>query len=317
MRPTTNPGAGSPSMAGTTGTLRRADFSSSSASVAGTTCATSTPKGARTSSVRMWKEPRARPRGAARSSTATISPDCEAAQHRRRSAHPHVDAVGRVADDLQRLRDVAELQRHAQAALDDVLAGDGEPQHRRQREREHLQPEMAERVVAHQYSCPAGRSSAAAALLRSACAAASRSWSGDSPRSIAPSSASEICPRLFGHDDRDGVAFLGQADRRAMPRAELAAEPSDSRSAAGSTRPPRRAPSCRITRAVVQRRARSEDRDEQIVGQRRVERNAALDVVAQADLALDRDDRARSSAATASSPRRPPLRSSRRPLPAG
>ena len=53
MRPTTNPGAGSPSSGGTTGTIRLADFSSSIASVPGTTCATSTPYGARTSSARM------------------------------------------------------------------------------------------------------------------------------------------------------------------------------------------------------------------------------------------------------------------------
>ena len=44
-------------------------------------------------------------------------------------------------------------------------------------------------------------------------------------------------------------------------------------------------------RAIVQRRSRLEDRDQQIVGERRVERDAALDVVAQSDLALDRDDR--------------------------
>ena len=45
-------------------------------------------------------------------------------------------------------------------------------------------------------------------------------------------------------------------------------------------------------RAVVQRRRRLEDADEQVVGQHGVERNAALDVVAQADLPLDDDDRA-------------------------
>ena len=40
-------------------------------------------------------------------------------------------------------------------------------------------------------------------------------------------------------------------------------------------------------RAVVQRRRRLKDRHEQIVGQRRIERDAAFDVVAQADFALD------------------------------
>ena len=53
-RPTTKPGAGSPSSAGTTGTVRLVPSArSSSASVDGMTCATSTPNGARTSSLRM------------------------------------------------------------------------------------------------------------------------------------------------------------------------------------------------------------------------------------------------------------------------
>ena len=136
-------------MAGTTGTLRRADFSSSSASVAGTTCATSTPNGARTSSLRMWKsrDPDAR---AAEVEHGDDLAGLHAAEHRRRSAEPHVDAVGRVADDLQRFGDVAELERHAEAALDDVLAGDRQPEQRRERDRQDLQAELTEGVVAHQ-----------------------------------------------------------------------------------------------------------------------------------------------------------------------
>ena len=46
--PATNPGAGVPSIAGTTGTSAWPDRSISSATVAGITCATSTPYGART-----------------------------------------------------------------------------------------------------------------------------------------------------------------------------------------------------------------------------------------------------------------------------
>src|SRR5437868_6617947 len=42
------PGAGSPSVAGTTGTWRVADFSKDSATLAGVTCTTCTPNGART-----------------------------------------------------------------------------------------------------------------------------------------------------------------------------------------------------------------------------------------------------------------------------
>ena len=45
--------------------------------------------------------------------------------------------------------------------------------------------------------------------------------------------------------------------------------------------------------AVVQRRFRLKDAHEQIVGEHRVERKPRLDVVAQADLPLDDDDRAR------------------------
>ena len=48
MRPITNPSAGSPSIAGTTGTLRGGPvLSIAIAIVAGTTCVTSTPKGTR------------------------------------------------------------------------------------------------------------------------------------------------------------------------------------------------------------------------------------------------------------------------------
>src|SRR6185312_14342735 len=45
-------------------------------------------------------------------------------------------------------------------------------------------------------------------------------------------------------------------------------------------------------RTVVQRRVGLEDTRQQIVGHSRVERNPALDVVAQPDLSLDHDDRA-------------------------
>ena len=43
-------------------------------------------------------------------------------------------------------------------------------------------------------------------------------------------------------------------------------------------------------RAVVQRRRRLEDRRQQVVTDRGVDRNAALDVVAEADSALEDDD---------------------------
>ena len=97
-------------------------------------------------------------------------------------------------------------------------------------------------------------------------------------------------PGLLGHDDRDGVVLLGQADRRAVPRAELAAQHRlhRQRQEAGGGG---NAALLDDDRAVVQRRRRLEDADQQVVGHLRVERNAALDVVAQADLALEHDDR--------------------------
>ena len=47
--------------------------------------------------------------------------------------------------------------------------------------------------------------------------------------------------------------------------------------------------------AVVERRRRLEDRCQQVVAERGVDGNAALDVVAQPDLALEDDDRANAS----------------------
>ncbi len=107
-----------------------------------------------------------------------------------------------------------------------------------------------------------------------------------------PSSASEICP--VSSDTTTATASLSsrQADGRAMPRPELAAHTrvDGQRQEAGGRGD---AVLLEDDRAVVQRRAGLEDRHQQVVGQLRVERDAALDVVAQADLTLDRDDRAR------------------------
>ena len=78
-----------------------------------------------------------------------------------------------------------------------------------------------------------------------------------------------------------------------MPRAQIPAEPRvDGQWQKTGGR--RDATLLKNDGAVVQRRARPKNRDEQIVGQRSVERNAALDVVPQPDLALERDDRSRS-----------------------
>ena len=95
---------------------------------------------------------------------------------------------------------------------------------------------------------------------------------------------------LFRHDDRHGVSFLGQADGGPVPRAQLAA---DARVHGERKETGRRRDAVLLEdhRAVVKRRPRVEDRDEQVVGETRIQRNAALDVVPQPDFALDGDDR--------------------------
>ena len=94
---------------------------------------------------------------------------------------------------------------------------------------------------------------------------------------------------LFGHDDGNGVGFLGQADRGAMTRAQLATELGidGERQKAGCRGDPVLLDD---DGAIVQRRGRLEDADEQVVCHRRVERDAALDAIAQADVAFEDDD---------------------------
>ena len=151
IRPTTNPGAGSPSVAGTIGTMRRIDFSIDSEIVGGIDLRD-------VDAVRHADFVGAQveqPRPGARRRQIEHRHDVagiEAAQLRRRSAHADVHRLGQVADNLEGRRQVAHRQRHAQAALDDVLAGDGEPEDAREHDREHLQAEMAERMVRHQCS---------------------------------------------------------------------------------------------------------------------------------------------------------------------
>ena len=148
-RPTTKPGAGSPSIAGTTGTLRRADFSSSSASVAGTTCDTSTPNGARTSSVRMWKR-REPDRAVLRSRTATISPDCR----RLSTADDPRTRTSTVSGVFPTISSASGMLRNSSGTrrLRSTTCSPATVSHSSDASamREDLQPEMAEGVVAHQ-----------------------------------------------------------------------------------------------------------------------------------------------------------------------
>ena len=89
--------------------------------------------------------------------------------------------------------------------------------------------------------------------------------------------------------DRDRIIFFRQTDRRPMARPELLAEPRVDRQRQKTGRG-RHAIVLHDDRAVVERRRGLKNAQQQIVRQQGVERNAALDVVAQADLALERDD---------------------------
>ena len=112
--------------------------------------------------------------------------------------------------------------------------------------------------------------------------------------------------RLLGDDNRNRVVLFGEAERRAVAGAEIAAHAWIDRQRQKTGRG-RDAIALDDDRAVVQRRRWLEDARQQVVGDHRVERNAALDVVAKADLPLEHDDGARcgarpgSSAATTSS----------------
>ena len=65
---------------------------------------------------------------------------------------------GRLPTISRPLRQVLELDRRAQHALDHALAGDDQPQQRGDADRQELQPEVAEGMVRHQLSeYPAGR----------------------------------------------------------------------------------------------------------------------------------------------------------------
>ena len=150
IRPTTNPGAGSPSGTGTIGTMRRDRL-------------LELERDGRRHDLRDLDAVTAR--GPRRCAGGRAASRAVRAVADRAPPRPRPDRAGSACADDPRTRtstvagrsptissvrrNVAELQRHAQAALDDVLAGDGQPEQRRQRDREHLQAEMAEGVVRH------------------------------------------------------------------------------------------------------------------------------------------------------------------------
>ncbi len=168
------------------------------------------------------------------------------------------------------------------------------------RHRDDLQTGVRKGVIAHHFS------SALSRVLRS--------FGVERPLDLAVQRNADAA-RLFGNDDRNRIVLFGQADRRAMARAEV---PRELRVDRQRQKARRRGHAIVLhdDRAVVQRRLRLKDAHEQIVGEHGVERKPRLDVVPQADLPLDDDDRADALRPRAASPRRRFPRWSPRRLPA-
>ena len=72
-----------------------------------------------------------------------------ATQRPRRSTNPHVDDVGRVAYKLELGRQIRELERNPQRALDNLFTRHEEPDQRREDDRQNLQSEVPEAGKCH------------------------------------------------------------------------------------------------------------------------------------------------------------------------
>ena len=119
-----------------------------------------------------------------------------------------------------------------------------------------------------------------ASLAPSSVASRSRSRSGSSPRSMTPSTASEITPALLGDHDDHRVRLLGQADRGAVARAERAGEAEVARE--GQEAAGRRDPVSLDERGpVVERRSGLEEAAQELGRHDRLHRHAQLGVGAQ------------------------------------
>ena len=97
------------------------DSSNVSETLAGVTCTTSTPNGARTSSAVRWNS-RSPVLAVRTSSTADKFAGGNAAQRPGRASNPDVDDGRWLADQLELRRKIGELERDAQRALDRLLA---------------------------------------------------------------------------------------------------------------------------------------------------------------------------------------------------
>ena len=147
----TNPGAGSPSSSATTGTVRVAEPLELDAKRARHHLCDLHAIRRSHFFVANGKQPGARTRLLEIEHRDNVT-GLQAAEQRRRTAQPDLDAVGRVANHFEVRWDVAEFQRHAEDALDDVLARHRQPQETGEDERDELEPEVPEGMVSHQAS---------------------------------------------------------------------------------------------------------------------------------------------------------------------
>ena len=243
-----------------------------------------------------------------RSSTATMSPAPtrlsapDAPRTRTSTVRRHV------AQQFEAGRKLLQLERHAQPALDRLLAGDDHPQ--QQRRGRATAPSARNGGTASamtrldSVTCTAPRAAARPRRVAApAPAAAARSASASRPRSIWPSTTSEMLPvssdTTIATASFSSVRPIAARWREPSSLLSFGLTVSGRKQAAAATRS-----SCTITAPSCSGDAGWKMLTQQIVGEHRVERNAALDVVAQADLPLDRDDRADRAAPTACSRRR-------------
>ena len=201
--------------------------------------------------------------------TATSSPALSRAERAGRAPHRARPRVGRVADQLQPRRQVGELQRNAhararrsarppRAATAARPAAPTRPSGRA----------CADRISRIRQPCSARRRRGRAVRRRrtpSSAPSRSRSVSGVRPRSSRPLIASEMTPVSSDTTIGQRVVLLSQAERGAVARAQLAADPRvhRQRQEAGRRRDP---VALHDHRAVVQRRRRLEDAGQQVVG---------------------------------------------------
>ena len=205
----------------------------------------------------------------------------------RRAAHAHVDQRRRLSHHLDAIRELLEFERHAKPALHRLVAGNEQPQQDGKADRQRLQPEMAERPRCLHAVCTSRRR--LVGLLMTSDRSRARSTSVERPRSICPSTTSEMLPvssdTTMAIESFSSVSPIAARCREPEFLAQLRIH--RERKEAGRGRDPILLDD---DGTVVQRRLDLEDADDQVVGQHRIERDAALDVVAQANLAFEGND---------------------------